>query len=106
MKRQVVARAGDVAPGQCKIVNVAGREIGVFNVDGRYYQLQDLARLALGRVAHEQDRYDEAYYFYFSVPEDSEHLGEALFEAAFSMYQKGEADAAKLPRIAIAGCSS
>ena len=39
MKRQVVARAGDVAPGQCKIVNVAGREIGVFNVDGRYFAL-------------------------------------------------------------------
>ena len=39
MKRQVVARAGDVAPGQCKIVNVAGREIGVFNLDGRYFAL-------------------------------------------------------------------
>jgi nitrite reductase/ring-hydroxylating ferredoxin subunit len=39
VKRQVVARAGDVAPGQCKIVNVAGREIGVFNVDGRYFAL-------------------------------------------------------------------
>ena len=39
MKRQVVARAGEVAPGQCKIVSVAGREIGVFNVDGRYFAL-------------------------------------------------------------------
>ena len=39
MKRQVIARAGDVAPGQCKIVSVAGREIGVFNVDGRYFAL-------------------------------------------------------------------
>jgi 3-phenylpropionate/trans-cinnamate dioxygenase ferredoxin subunit len=35
----VIARAGDVAPGQCKIVSVAGREIGVFNVDGRYFAL-------------------------------------------------------------------
>jgi hypothetical protein len=66
-----------------------------FNVDGRYYAVSDLARLGLGRVAHEQDRYDEAYYFYFSVPEDSERLAEALFEAAFSMYQKGEAAAAR-----------
>ena len=39
MKRQVVARAGEVAPGQCKLVTVAGREIGVFNVDGRYFAL-------------------------------------------------------------------
>ena len=66
-----------------------------FNIDGRYFQLQDLARLALGRIAHEQDRYDEAYYFYFSVPEDSERLAEALFEAAWSMYQKGEVRAAR-----------
>ena len=39
MKRQVVARAGEVAPGPCKLVTVAGREIGVFNVDGRYFAL-------------------------------------------------------------------
>ena len=66
-----------------------------FTIDGRYFQLQDLARLALGRIAHEQDRYDEAYYFYFSVPEDSDRLAEALFEAAWSMYQKGEVRAAR-----------
>jgi tetratricopeptide (TPR) repeat protein len=66
-----------------------------FNIDGRYFQLQDLARLALGRIAHEQGRYDEAYYYYFSVPEDSDRLGEALFEAAWSMYQKGEVAAAR-----------
>jgi 3-phenylpropionate/trans-cinnamate dioxygenase ferredoxin subunit len=39
VKRQVVARALDVAPGQVKIVNVGGREIGVFNVDGEYFAL-------------------------------------------------------------------
>ena len=39
MKRQVVARAIDVAPGQCKIVTVNGREIGVFNLDGEYFAL-------------------------------------------------------------------
>jgi tetratricopeptide (TPR) repeat protein len=66
-----------------------------FTIDGRYFQLQDLARLALGRIAHERDRYDEAYYFYFSVPEDSDRLAEALFEAAWSMYQKGEVRAAE-----------
>ena len=39
MKRQVVARAVDVAPGQCKIVQVNGREIGVFNLNGEYFAL-------------------------------------------------------------------
>ncbi len=66
-----------------------------FNVDQRYFAIKDLAHLALGRIAHEQDRYDEAYYFYFSIPDESEHLAEALFEAAHSMYQKGENDAAR-----------
>ena len=39
MTRQVVARALEVAPGHCKIVNVSGREIGVFNIDGQYFAL-------------------------------------------------------------------
>ena len=39
MNRQVVARAGDVAPGTCKIVTVNGREIGVFNLNGEYFAL-------------------------------------------------------------------
>jgi 3-phenylpropionate/trans-cinnamate dioxygenase ferredoxin subunit len=39
VKRQVVARAIDVSPGQCKIVNVNGREIGVFNLGGEYFAL-------------------------------------------------------------------
>jgi nitrite reductase/ring-hydroxylating ferredoxin subunit len=39
VKRQVVARAVEVAPGHCKIVNVNGREIGVFNLNGEYFAL-------------------------------------------------------------------
>ena len=39
MKRQVVARASDVAPGTCKIVSAGGREIGIFNLDGEYFAL-------------------------------------------------------------------
>ena len=39
MKRQVVASAVDVAPGHCKIVEVNGREIGVFNLNGEYFAL-------------------------------------------------------------------
>jgi len=39
VSRQVVARAGDIAPGTCKIVSVRGREIGIFNLDGEYFAL-------------------------------------------------------------------
>ena len=38
----VVAHAADLAPGQRKIVNVAGREIGIFNVNGAFYALRNL----------------------------------------------------------------
>ena len=37
--RQVVARAGDIAPGTSRVVNVKGREIGIFNVKGEYFAL-------------------------------------------------------------------
>jgi 3-phenylpropionate/trans-cinnamate dioxygenase ferredoxin subunit len=39
VKRQVVARAIDVAPGECRIVQAAGREIGLFNIGGEYFAL-------------------------------------------------------------------
>jgi tetratricopeptide (TPR) repeat protein len=94
----IAARRGsyrDARGAFCQILPAEGGASLAFNIDGRYFQLQDLARLALGRIAHEQGRYDEAYYYYFSVPEDSERLAEALFEAAWSMYQKGEVRAAR-----------
>jgi 3-phenylpropionate/trans-cinnamate dioxygenase ferredoxin subunit len=37
--RQVVARAGDVAPGTSIVVTVKGRDIGIFNLDGEYFAL-------------------------------------------------------------------
>jgi tetratricopeptide (TPR) repeat protein len=79
----------------CEIVEQADNDRFTFFVDGRYWAIKDLAFLALGRIAHEQGRYDDAYYFYFRVPEDSERLPDALFEAAWSMFQKGEYAAAK-----------
>ncbi len=39
MSRQVVAKASEVAPGTAKMVTVAGREIGIFNLDGAYFAL-------------------------------------------------------------------
>ena len=39
--RYVVAEANEIAPGERKIVTVAGRSIGVFNVDGEYFALRN-----------------------------------------------------------------
>ncbi len=50
-----VAKAGEIAPGERKIVEVAGRSIGVFNVKGRIIAVlnvcpHELAPVCLGRV--------------------------------------------------------
>jgi nitrite reductase (NADH) small subunit len=37
----VVCAASDIAPGERRIVDVAGRSIGVFNVGGRFYALHN-----------------------------------------------------------------
>jgi 3-phenylpropionate/trans-cinnamate dioxygenase ferredoxin subunit len=39
--KHVVARADEIPPGQRKIVDVAGRSIGVFNVGGEYFALRN-----------------------------------------------------------------
>src|SRR5579884_498373 len=41
MPKHVVARVDEIAPGQRKIVEVAGRSIGVFNVKGEYFALRN-----------------------------------------------------------------
>ena len=91
-------RASSTSPSArrnlCEIVEQADKDRFTFFIDGRYYAIKDLAYLALGRIAHEQGKYDDAYYFYFRVPEDSERLPDALFEASWSMFQKGEYEAA------------
>lgn len=56
--------------------------------DAKFFVVRDLARLALGRVAHEQFRFDDARYYYYLVPKDSERLAEALYEAATTRYEK------------------
>jgi len=39
MSRHVVAPVSEIAPGTCKIVSVAGREIGIFNVKDEFFAL-------------------------------------------------------------------
>src|SRR5580765_5377517 len=91
------ARRGHLASARrsmCEIVEQVDQDHFTFFIDGRYYGIKDLAYLALGRIAHEQEKYDDAYYFYFRVPQDSERLPDALFEASWSMFQAGEYEAA------------
>ncbi len=39
MSRHVVGRAAEVAPGTSKLVTAKGREIGIFNVGGKFFAL-------------------------------------------------------------------
>ncbi|MCC6217486.1 MAG: hypothetical protein IT376_21695 [Polyangiaceae bacterium] len=73
----------------CKIADPkqTPREAPLFG-HGEFFRVRDLARLALGRVAHEQLRHDDARYYYYTVPADSEHLPEALYESATTRYEK------------------
>ena len=55
MPRYVVATVDEIAPGQRKVVEVAGREIGIFNLDGEFFGIgnrcpHEGASLCKGRV--------------------------------------------------------
>lgn len=60
-----------------------------------FFQVRDLARLGLGRVAHEQFRFDDARYYYYLVPHDSDNLPEALYETATTRYEAKDYDGAR-----------
>jgi len=78
----------------CRVAKAGTGSKYSFFVDGRFFEVQDLARLGLGRVAHETYRRDDAFYYYFQVPQDSPRLPEALFESAYSSYEGDEPDTA------------
>jgi nitrite reductase/ring-hydroxylating ferredoxin subunit len=37
-----VAGAGDIKPGEARVIEAEGRSIALFNVDGRYYAIDNL----------------------------------------------------------------
>ena len=80
----------------CKVADPRrqDRTVPVF-ADERFFAVRDLARLALGRVAHEQLRHDDARYYYYLVPRDSDRLAEALYEAATTRYEKKDYEGAR-----------
>lgn len=63
--------------------------------DENYFKVRDAARLGLGRIAHEQFRQDDARYYYYLVPRDSDRLAEALYESATTRYEKKDYDGAR-----------
>jgi tetratricopeptide (TPR) repeat protein len=85
----------DAADALCEIADTPDDDRFTFVVDERYFRIKDLARLGLGRIAHERGEYDDSYYHYFQIPEDSDRLPDALFEASWSMYQKRELGTAR-----------
>ncbi|MBA2538579.1 MAG: hypothetical protein H0V17_03005, partial [Deltaproteobacteria bacterium] len=92
------ARRGELkasAEAMCEVAATPDDDKFTFVVDDRYFTVKDLARLGLGRLAHESGEYDDAYYHYFQIPDDSAYLADALFEASWSMYQKRELPTAR-----------
>ncbi|MBX3270630.1 MAG: tetratricopeptide repeat protein [Sandaracinaceae bacterium] len=93
----IAARAGHLEDAEaqfCSIATTSDTDQFTFFVDRRYFEIRDLTWLALGRVAHEGRRAQDAFYYYFQVPQDSARVSEALFEAAWSMYEGDDHDTA------------
>ncbi len=80
----------------CKVADpkLTPREAPVFG-GGSFFEVRDLARLGLGRVAHESYRFDDAQYYYYLVPRDSRYLPESLYEAATTRYEAGDYQGAR-----------
>lgn len=74
----------------CNVIEGPNQATASFYVDRRYFDVRDLAQLGLGRVAHEERRHGHAFYHYFQIPQDSQELPRALFEAAWTMAEDGE----------------
>lgn len=93
----VAAQAGRLEDAEdhfCAIASTPDTDQYTFFVDRRYFEIRDLTWLALGRVAHEARRPEDAFYYYFQVPQDSDRVASALFEAAWAMYEGDDHDTA------------
>ena len=53
-KRWPVARTGDIAPGQCRIVEVKRHSIGIFNVNGEFVAVLNICPHELAPVCRGQ----------------------------------------------------
>ncbi|MDP9381699.1 MAG: non-heme iron oxygenase ferredoxin subunit [Chloroflexota bacterium] len=46
----VVAKVGEIAPGEAKHVEIGDKEIGVYNLDGEYYAIGDVCTHAYAQL--------------------------------------------------------
>jgi nitrite reductase/ring-hydroxylating ferredoxin subunit len=66
-ERHVVATVGEIAPGTSKLVAIAGREIGLFNLGGAFYALlskcpHEGASLCKGRIVRRVESDEPGQY--------------------------------------------
>ncbi len=89
---------GDYKDGEVLLCKVADPKRSASTApvfaDEKFFAVRDLARLGLGRIAHEEGRNDDARYYYYLVPHDSDRLAEALYEAATTRYEKKDYEGA------------
>jgi hypothetical protein len=89
-------RARDAENLFCKVADPKRSDQSApFFADEKFFAVRDLARLALGRIAHEQFRFDDSRYYYYLVPQDSDRLAEALYESATGRYEKKDYEGAR-----------
>ena len=50
--RHVVARAGDIGPGERRVVSAGGREFGIFNLGGSFHALLNYCPHRAGPLCH------------------------------------------------------
>ena len=50
--RRVIALAAEISPGERRVVQVDGREIGIFNLDGTFYALLNYCPHRGGPLCH------------------------------------------------------
>lgn len=85
---------GVIAARDARFRAAEQRFCAVAGAGGRFVEVQDLARLGLGRTAHETRRGGDALNYYLQVPRESPRLADALFEAAYASYEAEEHDSA------------
>ncbi len=58
--------------------------------DSNEKEIQDLARLAIGRLLYDRGQFDRAKEWYASVPRQSKFFGDAMYESAWNSIKSGD----------------
>jgi TolA-binding protein len=58
--------------------------------DANDKEIQDLARLAIGRLLYDRGQFDRAKEWYASIPRQSKYFGDAMYESAWNSIKAGD----------------